>query len=135
MKRRKGFFSPFRKEDISNADCIRCFFEIKRIIQSQSDSYTNSFGVVPEFRAGFHYGTVTTGQIGVLKKEIFFTGDVMNTTARIQASCKNAGKDILVSDDLVALLKFHDCYEYVPIGKFELRGRQEKKRLYTVIEK
>jgi len=31
---------------------------------------------------------VTTGEIGVVKKEIIFTGDVLNTTSRVQNSYK-----------------------------------------------
>jgi adenylate cyclase len=43
---------------------------------------------------------VTTGEIGVLKKEIIFTGDVLNTAARIQGLCNQFNVDILISGDL-----------------------------------
>ena len=45
------------------------------------------YGVVPEFKAGFHVGFATVGEIGVLKKIIAFSGDVLNTTSRIQSNC------------------------------------------------
>ena len=39
---------------------------------------------VASFIAALHCGNVTTGEIGVIKKDIIFTGDVLNTTPRIQ---------------------------------------------------
>ena len=41
-------------------------------------------------------GKVTTGQIGALKKEVFYTGDVMNTTARVQELCSEYDVDLIV---------------------------------------
>ncbi len=88
--------------------------------------------MVPGFKAGFHNGKVTTGEIGVVKKEIIFTGDVLNTTARIQSACNAYDVDILVSDDLIANLKTKDEYVLTDIGECELRGKDEKVKLQTV---
>ena len=99
------------KNGLANNNCIRCFFLIKKTFKKVSESYIKRFGLTPEFKAGFHYGKVTTGEIGVIKKEIFFTGDVLNTTARIQAKCNEFGTDILISDinfvTMFLLLKHH----------------------------
>jgi adenylate cyclase len=54
---------------------------MKEAISRQAGKYNEKFGVSPEFKAGFHFGNVTTGEIGVIKKDIIFTGDVLNTTA------------------------------------------------------
>src|SRR5882757_2994240 len=75
------------KNGLKDNNCIRCFFAMKASIIGQDGKYKEKFGVLPRFKAGFHYGKVTTGEIGVLKKEIIFTGDVLNTTARIQGLC------------------------------------------------
>ena len=58
-----------------------------RQFENKPGNTMNNFGLLPEFKAGFHLGKVTTGEIGVIKKEIIFTGDVLNTTARIQGLC------------------------------------------------
>ena len=58
---------------------------LKNRLKSRTAWYNQKFGVNPDFKAGIHLGEVTTGEIGALKKEIIFTGDVLNTTARIQA--------------------------------------------------
>ena len=65
-------------------NCIRCFYDMKQSLQKKSGYFEKTYGVVPSFRAALHLGQVTTGEIGALKKEIFFTGDVLNVTARIQ---------------------------------------------------
>ena len=123
------------KRGLDNLNCIHCFFMIKETFQAQSKSYIKSFGLVPEFKAGFHYGKVTTGEIGVLKKEIFFTGDVLNTTARIQASCNEFGTDILISEELTSQLDLSKTYDLTEIGECKFRGRQEKVNLFSIAKK
>mgnify|MGYP002633763211 CR=1 FL=1 len=120
------------KKGLTNNNCIRCFFMIKETFQMLAESYIKRFDLVPEFKAGFHSGKVTTGEIGVLKKEIFFTGDVLNTTARIQAKCNEFGTDNLISQELLSLLNIDKKYELTTIGECELKGRQNKINLYSI---
>jgi adenylate cyclase len=120
------------KEGVQNNDCVQCFFDIKKIFKDVSEKYTNEYGLVPGFKAGFHYGKVTTGEIGVIKKEIIFTGDVLNTTARIQSRCNEFDVDILLSEDLVSLLDLKNEYGLKEIGECELRGRETKIKLLTI---
>jgi len=120
------------KNGLANNNCIRCFFRIKETFHILSESYIKRFGLIPGFKAGFHYGKVTTGEIGVLKKEIFFTGDVLNTTARIQASCNEFETDILISEELTLQLDLNKMYDLNEIGECELRGRQEKVTLFSI---
>lgn len=115
-------------------NCIRCFFKIKQAFEKNNARYLKEFGLVPEFKAGFHCGTVTTGEIGALKKELFFTGDVVNTAARVQSKCNELGVDLLVSDDLASQLKVDGSYWMIPKGEFALRGKQERTRLLTLQE-
>ena len=107
---------------------------IKETFRVESENYLKEFGLIPEFKAGFHYGTVTTGEIGVLKKEIFFTGDVLNTTARIQSNCNKYNTDILISEDLLLELTEDDFYKQSEIGECELKGRQESIKLFSISE-
>ena len=120
------------KSGLENNNCLRCFFMIKQIFSNESDKYIREFGVVPGFKAGLHYGEVTIGEIGVVKKEIIFTGDVLNTTSRIQSCCNEYNVDILLSDDLLQQLKTADDYILTEIGVCELRGKDEKVLLKTI---
>ena len=119
------------KEGIKNNNCIRCFFAMKRAIKRRTKKYNERFGVTPQFKAGFHVGTVTTGEIGVIKKDIIFTGDVLNATSRIQGLCNTYEVDILISDDLRKMLELDASYQTRSLGKNELKGKDEKIELFT----
>jgi adenylate cyclase len=115
-------------------NCVQCFFDMKAIIQLRASRYTEKYGQVPEFKAGFHFGKVTTGEIGVIKKEIIFTGDVLNTTARIQELCNAFKVDILVSQNLIKKLNLDSKYQIKPLQEYQLRGRDEKIELCTILQ-
>ena len=118
------------KKGLQNNNCIQCFFAMKAAISSQSDKYYQKFNLLPEFKAAFHCGRVTTGEIGIIKKEIVFTGDVLNTTARIQGLCNHYQVDLLVSRDLVQ--KLDHSFTIKTMGQNELRGRDERIELFTI---
>lgn len=123
------------KNGLQNNNCINCFFAMKKALQKQSEKYQEKYGLVPSFKAGLHYGKVTAGEIGVIKKDIMFTGDVLNTAARIQGLCNSFDVDILVSSDLIKRLEPVDNFQIKGMGESELRGRDEKVELFTVLEK
>ena len=116
-----------------NANCVHCYFEIRKALNRYSDHFETKYGVIPEFKAGLHYGYVMAGEIGVVKRDIAFSGDVLNTTARIQEQCNPMGVDILLSKYLLDRLHLSNT-EYHPqqVGDMELRGKKEKVMLYTL---
>ncbi|QSB26334.1 adenylate/guanylate cyclase domain-containing protein [Flavobacterium sp. CLA17] len=120
------------EKGLRNNTCIRCFFAMKESLMDKSFSYKEKYGLVPQFKAGLHCGKVTTGEIGVLKKEIIFTGDVLNTTARIEGLCNQYDVDILVSDSLAQKLDLSPYYEVESVGKNTLRGKDGQFELFTV---
>jgi adenylate cyclase len=111
------------KSVLENNQCIHCFFAMKEAIRKQTTKYNEKFGLLPEFKAGFHFGKVTTGEIGAIKKDIIFTGDVLNTTARIQGLCNTYKVDILISGDLIKKLNLHSQFQIKNLGEVELRQR------------
>ena len=110
---------------LSNANCLRCFFAIQDHIASKANHYQQAYGVVPEFKAGVHAGPVTAGEIGVVKKDVVFSGDVLNTTARIQAECNKLGSDLLVSNELLNQIDRIDGLAVRSVGELELRGKSK----------
>ena len=121
------------KKGLQNNSCIQCFFAMKDALEKQTRKYRDRFGVLPAFKGGFHVGKVTTGEIGVIKKDIMFTGDVLNTTARIQGLCNGHNVDILLSDDLRKMLSPEKQWQMKSMGENELRGRDEKIELFTIL--
>ncbi|HMQ64345.1 MAG TPA: adenylate/guanylate cyclase domain-containing protein [Flavilitoribacter sp.] len=116
-----------------NANCIRCFFEIQRILKEKAGYYQATYEETPEFKAGLHYGYVMAGEIGVVKRDIAFSGDVLNTTARIQAKCNELGVDILFSKFLLDRLALPpNSFSPRKIGDMILRGKKQEVVLYTI---
>jgi len=121
-------------EGVDNANCLNCFFEIQKALKLKASYYKKTYdGMVPEFKAGLHYGYVMAGEIGVVKRDIAFSGDVLNTAARIQQKCNDLGVNILLSNYLLDKLSLNtENFEPKKIGDMELRGKEQKVMLYTL---
>jgi len=120
------------KAGLRDSNCIRCVRRMKLDLRRQSAWFERRFGVVPDFRVGMQAGAVTTGQIGALKKEIVFTGDVLNQTARIQGQCKVHDVDVLVGDELKAGLGGVDGWAFRSLGAHALRGKDQSVGLFAL---
>ena len=114
--------------------CLQSFFDAKAKLTSLADTYQENFGVVPSFKVGLHYGSVIIGEIGLVKRDIAFSGDVLNTTARIQSKCNHFGVDILISKQLFEALPLEgqDKFQFESVGEVELRGKARPLQLFTV---
>ena len=110
---------------IQNGNCIQCYFRIVEVLAEKREEYVERFGVVPDFKAGLHVGEATVGEIGVVKKDIVYSGDVLNTTSRIQQECNKYSVNLLASADLVRRLVLAPFYEARPLGEIRLRGKTE----------
>ncbi|MBB4079436.1 adenylate cyclase [Lewinella aquimaris] len=121
-------------DGLQDNTCLRCYFAMQHDLRERAHWYREHYGVAPDFKAGLHYGSVTTGEIGVVKKHIMFSGDVLNATARMQSLCNTVGVDLLVSAPLIALLPPNEAFHPQSIGCKELRGKTEELELYTVTQ-
>ncbi|WP_436516623.1 adenylate/guanylate cyclase domain-containing protein [Ekhidna sp. To15] len=116
---------------VKNNRCITCYFDAQQLLNEKEAYFTLNYGVRPEFKAGLHYGHVMAGEIGVIKREIAYSGDVLNTTARIQSKCNEHGVNILISDALIEQLSL-TAHKLKNLGHIELRGKSESVRLYAL---
>jgi len=114
-----------------SAHCIQCYFDIQEALRDMECYFEESYGHHPEFKAGIHYGHVMAGEIGIVKREIAFSGDVLNTAARIQAKCNELGVNILTSKAIIDLLEPAGRFKLEEVGAIELRGKKEMVTLYT----
>ncbi|MCG8331811.1 MAG: adenylate/guanylate cyclase domain-containing protein [Chitinophagales bacterium] len=117
---------------LQNANCIQCFYEIQASLNKKRQYFMNHYKTCPEFKAGVHCGYVMAGEIGVIKREIAFSGDVLNTAARIQAQCNEQGVNLLVSKSLIDSINLAVGLKSREIGAMELRGKKELITLYTL---
>lgn len=120
------------KKGIKENYCIKCFFDMKQDIEKRRYLYLKRYDVFPEFKAGIHFGEVTVGEIGVLKKEILFTGDVLNTAARIQGLCNTYNAEFIASKPLVESMELSEAYNLKTLKKETLKGKTKPIDLVTI---
>lgn len=125
--------SWWMNQGLNKLNCIRCPIEIRKIFNHRSSYYTAQYGVVPDFKAGLHCGPVMVGEIGVVKRDIAFSGEVVGTAARIQNRCNHLEVNLLMSQDLKDLLPWEGS-RLIPEHKGDLliKGKMVNLALYTV---
>lgn len=121
-----------KKTGLQNANCLNCFYAVQEIIAKNATTFTNEYGVVPTFKAALHYGIVATGEIGTVKKDIVYSGDVLNTTARIIALCNQYGHSLMISGLLYGAIEDTKNYSFTFVDNPVLRGKSVKMDIYAV---
>jgi adenylate cyclase len=120
------------KPGLQHARCLRCFFGMQQAVERRWAYYPREYGVVPTFKAGLHGGPVVATQVGDIKTELVFHGDVLNTTARIQAQCNALQSRLPVSATVLEALRLGPAYQARPLGTFTLRGKNQQVELFDV---
>jgi adenylate cyclase len=123
-------------DGIDNRNCVQAYFAFTHRLAERRDYYQSRYGLIPEFKAGVNIGLATVLEVGDIKREISYLGDVLNTAARIQGQCNVHGESLLISESLRNRLpSVPDNLDIDAIGTTELRGRVEAVRLYRVRER
>jgi adenylate cyclase len=120
---------------LAGNNCLSCFFGIQQALELRKEHYMKEYDLLPSFKAGLHIGEATVGEIGVIKKDIVYSGDVLNTTSRIQGECNNQKVNILLSSDLLERMQLNGGYQQIALGEFPLKGKKERMTLYTMTAK
>ena len=115
-----------------DANCLRCFFLLEDRIDANADDYMARFGEVPRFKAGAHVGPVVVSEVGDIKREISFSGDTINTTARLESLCRDEGRSFLASWDLIAAMGDLKGMVIEDLGERSLRGKRKPVRVVAV---
>ncbi len=117
---------------IKNLNCINLFFDYDNKIKRHKKYYMKKYGVVPEFKAGLHAGKIIIAEVGSIKKELAYHGDVINTTSRIQEQCNEFNESLLISEELLLDLNLGNKYKAIPLGEELLEGKQEELKLFAI---
>lgn len=114
-------------------NCLKFVKDAYKIFKKKAPQYAAEFGFSPSFKAGIHAGDVTAGYIGIIKKDLVFSGDTLNTTARIRSKCHELGHLFVSSGDFLGEYKSLPDAEFKEIGAIELKGKHDKVKLYAVL--
>ncbi|MEM0999638.1 MAG: adenylate/guanylate cyclase domain-containing protein [Bacteroidota bacterium] len=117
----------------NKSHCVGIFFAIESIFAAKEQAYLEKYGTVPQFKAGAHLGNSIVGEIGIIKRDITYSGDLLNTTARIQGKCNELESAFLISGQLREYLADSlEDYHLDRKGFIALRGKATKVELFSV---
>jgi adenylate cyclase len=111
-------------------DALRAFVSSVDKIEGLRSVYEGQYRVVPSFKAAFHVGNVITGEIGAVKVDIVFHGDVVNTTARLERMCSELGESLLISQDFYEMLPVPLKEVFERTETIKLKGKEKKLDIY-----
>lgn len=120
---------------LAKSNCIRVFYSFQRQLQSRRDYYLKSYGISPEFKAGVNLGPVMAAEVGVVKRDIAYHSDVLNTAARIQSQCNEKNARLLVSEHVLNQLETDHDYKIIDKGAILLRGKSQSLQIFELLEK
>ena len=120
------------KKGVRQHNCINMFFELQEKLIRNKANYLKKYGYFPGFKAGLHMGQVVVGEVGSIKKEIAYIGDVLNTTARIESFCSEADEPFVVSKNIIDILLLPNHFLLKSLGKPKLRGKENEIELYAI---
>ena len=118
------------KSGIEESRCLKCFEEFERVITNNRKHYLEKYDVIPTFKAAVHCGKVIIGEMGKIKKSIKFSGDVLNTTSRVEKVCGDRGAKLAVTNDLLAILEDHN-FIFEKVSNITLKGKKNPIDVYT----
>ncbi len=122
-----------KKMGITDHRCIDFFLEFQLAIRAREEDFMEKYGVVPVFKAGLHVGEVTAIEVGVVKRDIAYHGDTINSASRIQDLCNVLGRELLFSKELKDRLEEEGRIPGLEqIGEHKLKGKMVRLELYSI---
>ncbi len=123
------------KVGLRNGNCLRCFFLIEDALNEMAGEFERRFSRQPRFRAGMHGGAVIAGELGDIKRDIVFVGDIMNTSARLEEYAKKNNRKFVVSEAVIDQIALPGKLTTVHIGDHQPRGKSDTVKLYEVLRR
>lgn len=120
------------KDGLHKHHCLQLFFAFQNRLKRREATYQHKFNLVPEFKAAIHGGKVTAAEIGDIKREIAYHGDVLNTTSRLQKLCNSVSRNLLITRSLAERLSHSEKFDFENLGELQLKGKSKNIEAYAV---
>lgn len=109
-------------DGLENANCLQTYFYVKNQLKHLREKYVLEYGFAPKFSTSFHCGEIVIGEIGTVKSEIVYHGEVLHQLAAIE---KLHGKldldeNILISEMLIKKIVLPQLYKVILVGEITL---------------
>jgi adenylate cyclase len=122
------------KKGLKNNNCIGLYFAFTKQLKKRSSHYMKQYSLEPFFKAGVHGGELIITQVGTVKKDLAFHGDVINTTARIQDECNKYDEALLISEELLGYMQLNPNYRAKNLGNILLKGKHDSLNIMAIEE-
>lgn len=123
------------KRGFSKNNCVELFFTFETKLKHRQTYFLDKYNFVPQFKAGIHCGKLMVAEVGTVKKELAFHGDVINSASRIQGLCNDYNASILISETVLKKLNLENIVFNEITEDFALRGKEQKLKVFKVLSK
>ncbi len=121
------------KEGFNQHNCVNAFFEFNSALRKKRAHFLKKYGEFPVYKAGMDAGEVTVTEIGDIKREIAFHGDVLNTASRLEKKCNEFNEQLIVTQHVTEHLTDDHPYQFKFLSDLPLRGKSRNVRFYSVV--
>ncbi len=73
------------------------------------------------------------GEVGIMKRDITYLGDVLNTTSRILNKCGEFEAEVIASSELLSEIQLLKNYIAKPLGEIKLKGKAREVSLNALV--
>jgi len=115
-----------------NATCIRCAIAILGTVEDARGQMFARFGVSPRLRIALHSGDVVAGELAGPRAEIVYSGDTVNTVARIAKLASQSDRSLLISERLLGQIQLPSGLDVHPLEAVQFKGRTELTMTYAI---
>lgn len=118
------------KKGFKKDNCVNLFFAFQEQLKKRHQFYSSEFGFEPIFKAGIHFGKLMIAEVGTMKKEIAYHGDVINTASRIQSLCNSYDSSLLISETILNNLRTKSLFKIDSKGIINLKGKEKSVEVF-----
>lgn len=120
------------KTGIKDQNFINLFYAFEQRLRDREVYYQKKYKMTPVFKAGADEGTITVAEVGDIKREIAYHGEVLHTAARLEKLCNQLSSQLLISEQLYEEVDPGKSFEFVHMGRFILKGKELNESVYRI---
>lgn len=116
-------------------DGLKAAIEIQRAIQKFSEELQAKGEHSIEIGVGLHEGKVMLGIVGVESRmQVTVVSDAVNTASRLETLTSVYGTSVVISGELLELIKNKDQFKFRFLGEIQVKGKSNNLFVHEVID-
>lgn len=117
-------------DGFNRLQCIQLYDAFCERLLKREKFYVQKFSLLPKFKAAVNEGLVTVAEIGRVKTEIAYHGEVLSTASRVQKLCNQHTADLLITQSFFEQLDSQCQNAFIEVDTAFLRGKKKAVTLY-----